>query len=246
MTRRTIVGFSLFGLVVFALAVLTQLPAGIVPSLVHDSAAGTNLRLAAPQGTLWRGSAELSVMQTDFGHLAWQLPPISLLTGSPRLDWALQGSGLNGRVTRKAGAVNATLSGSLDLARLAPILSRYAMTAEGRIGFKDLRIAQAGDAMKLSGQVDWTGGNVDLGIGNWQARQALPALRAEAADASRLLVTLLDEQTNTRLPAGEIELLDDGWVKLGVTGHLAKYFSQSLGNANNPSEIVLSVEERLL
>ncbi len=246
MTRRTIIGFSLFGLFVFALAVLTQLPASIVPNLVHDSAAGTTLRLAAPQGTLWRGSAKVSVMQVDFGRLAWKMSPTSLVTLSPQLEWALQDSGLSGQVTHEAGTVNAALSGSIDIAQLAPILSRYAISAEGRLGFKDFRIAQTGDAISLSGQIDWTGGSVDLGIGDWQGRQVLPALRAEATDASRLRVTLLDTDTSTRIPAGEIELMDDGWVKFGVTGHLADHFGQPLGNATNRSEIVLAVEERLL
>ncbi len=255
MTRRAVLGFSLFGLVVFALALLTRLPASIVTNFLHESTASTTasaLRLTMPQGTLWRGSAQVSVMQTDFGRLAWQVSPTSLVTLSPQLDWALQDSGLSGKVKSEGDTLNADLSGSLDLAQLAPILSRYAIAAEGRISFKDLRIAQSGNMIRLSGQVDWTGGNVDLGIGDWQARQALPALRAEAAeaaeaiDASRLRVTLLDEATNTRLPAGEIELMEDGWVKLGVTGHLAKYFNESFSDARDPSEIVLSVEERLL
>ncbi len=252
MTRRAVLGFSLFGLVVFALALLTRLPASIVTNFLHESTASTTasaLRLTMPQGTLWRGSAQVSVMQTDFGRLAWQVSPTSLVTLSPQLDWALQDSGLRGKVKSEGNTLNADLSGSLDLAQLAPILSRYAIAAEGRISFKDFRIAQSESMVALSGQVDWTGGNVDLGIGDWQARQALPALRAEAAeaiDASRLRVTLLDEVTNTRLPAGEIELMDDGWVKLGVTAHLAKYFNESFSDARDPSEIVLSVEERLL
>ena len=246
MTRRTIIGFSLFGLVVFMLAVVTQLPAGIVTNLARESTAASALRLTAPQGTLWRGSARASIMQTDFGRFAWKVSLISLVTLSPQLDWTLQESGLSGHLERKAGTMNAALSGSLDIAQLAPILSRYAIAAEGRLGFNDFRITQTRDALSLSGRIDWTGGSVDLGIGNWQGRQTLPALRAEAVNTSHLRITLLDVDTNTRLPAGEIELMDDGWVKFGVTGHLADHFGQPLGNATNRSEIVLAVEERLL
>ena len=241
MTRLALFGLVVFGVVVFALVVLARLPASILANFVNDSRAASAVQLTSAQGTLWRGSALASVMQADFGRIAWQVSPLSL-----GLDWQLENSGLSGRLKVKGETVDADLAGSLDLARLAPILSRYDISAEGGIAFNDFRIARFGEKIDIAGQVEWTGGTVDLGVGNWQGRQALPALRAEPSADSRLVVTLLDAQTNTRLPAGEIELMDDGWVKFGVTGHLASYFSQSIGNASDPSEIVLVVEERLL
>ena len=240
-----VLAYVAFGLIVFVLALLVRLPASLVTDLVHDSASGTQVRLTDPRGSLWRGEARLSIMQTDFGRLAWRVSPLSMLIFAPRVDWQLQSSDLSGQI-ELGDALTATVTGSLDTARLAPILSRYAMSAEGQLRFRDLRIERNEQAASLSGQVDWSGGRVDLGLGNWRDQQVLPTLRAVATSSTRLTVTLLDDPSGTYVPAGEIELLAGGWVKLGVTGHLAKYFSQSLGDAENPAEIVLAVEEQLL
>ncbi len=61
-----------------------------------------------------------------------------------------------------------------------------------------------------------------------------------------MLVTLRDEQAGTELLAGEIELLGDGWVKLGATGHLTKRFNPSMVSATDPDAVLVSLEERLL
>ena len=245
MSQRAILAYLCFGLAVFVLVLIVRLPASLVPQFVHASTSDAQLRLTAPQGSLWRGEASIWVMQTDFGRIAWQVSPLSLLTLSPTIDWQLRATSLTGQVNLDDGSFSATLNGSLDLARLAPILSRYAMSAEGELRFEALQVERTEQSASISGQVHWSGGRVELGLGNWQGQQVLPALRARAADSSRLLITLRDDQSGAHVPASEIELLPDGWVKLGVTGHLAKYFSRTLGQANDPSEIVLSVEERL-
>lgn len=245
MTRRAILAYVLTGLAVFVAVVLVRLPANLVTGAVQDAVPRDTLTLTEPQGSLWRGNARVSILRTDFGRLNWRISPFSIAVFAPRASWQFDDSGLSGSLEVDDEQAGASISGFVDLAQLAPILSRYDISAEGRLRFKDVTLEQTGQALSFAGQLDWTGGRVEIGAGSWRGDTLLPALRAVAENNSRLLVTLWDEQADEHLPAGEVELLEDGWVKLGVTGHLAKHFGGSFENVDNPAEIVLAVEEQL-
>lgn len=246
MKRSTVAAYVAFGLLILCLALLIRLPASLVPQLLEERTQVHSVRLANPRGSLWRGAADVSVTDFELGRLNWQLSPLKLLLLSPSVDWQLEDTGLSGRLEQDGASVRIRLSGTLDLARLAPLLSRYAINAEGRLRFDDFQLHAHAQTPSLAGQVRWTGGQVDIRVGGWQASRLLPAMRATVTESSRILVTLSDERVGEYLPAGEIELLGDGWVKLGATGHLAKHFNASMADATDPDAILVSVEHRLL
>lgn len=246
MKPRVIAAYIGFGLFVLCVALLIQLPASLVPRLLQETTQAQSMRLDNAQGSLWRGAADVSLTGIELGRLNWRLAPLPLILLSPRLDWQLEGTGLSGRIERDGESIIASLDGTLDLARLAPLLSRYAIGVEGRLRFDDFRFEAHPQRASLAGQIDWTGGNVDVRIGGWRETRLLPAMRARATESSRMLVTLWDERAGSDLFAGEIEFLGDGWVKLGASGHLTKMFNQSMASASDPDAILVSVEERLL
>ncbi len=227
-------------------ALVLRAPASLLPIITKDSGERYGFRLANAQGTLWNGSADVSVVDAPLGRLAWKLPPLALISLSPALDWQLEGTGLSGRLQARENALRAQLEGTLDLSRLAPILSRYAIGAQGRLRFSEVDLRLDAADTRFTGTIDWTGGLVRLRVGSWQGQQLLPAMRASANDSSRIVVTLPDEQAGSPVLAGEVEFLEDGWVKLGASGHLAEKFNESFANAQDPDAIVLSVEERFL
>lgn len=246
MKRRAIAAYFAFGLFVLCLALLVQLPASLVPRLLQETGQAQSMRLDNPRGSLWRGSADISITGVKLGSLHWRLPPLPLLfLLSPRIHWQLEGTDLSGRIERDGETIVASLAGSLELARLAPLLSRYAIGAEGRLSFDEFRLEAHPQKTSIAGQINWTGGNVDVRVGGWRERRLLPAMRATATESSRMLVTLWDEQAESEALAGEIELLADGWVKLGATGHLMKRFNESMTSATDLEAILVSVEEQL-
>ncbi len=246
MNLRVICAYCAFGLVAFCAALLWQLPASLVPRLLYASPQGQSFQLDSVEGSFWQGTAHLSIDGIHLGSLDWRVPPLPLLGLSPRIDWHLEGSNLSGRITVTQASTITDLEGSLDLVRIAPVLSRYAVHMEGHLRFDDFRLETRAQTASLAGQIEWSGGDVRVRIGDWQERQALPTMRATATEASRMVVTLRDDQTHTHVLAGEIRLLGDGWVKLGATGHLTRRFNPSLATGADPDAILVSVEERIL
>ena len=246
MRRRTIAAYFAFGLLALCIALLAQLPASFVPQMLQDSMQDQAMRLDNARGSLWRGTADVSITGVELGSLRWRLSPLPLLLLSPRINWQLEGTGLSGQIERDGESIIASLAGTLDIARLAPLLSRYAIGVEGRLRFENFRLNVHPQETSLAGQIHWTGGEVDVRVGGWREARLLPAMRATATESSRMLVTLWDERAGSNLLAGEIELLGDGWVKLGATGHLTKRFNESMASATDPDAILVSVEERLL
>lgn len=228
----------------FALAL--QAPASLVPRLLQSSGHVSGLNLVDAQGTLWRGTAGLDIGDARLGRLAWSLSPASLLMLAPRMDWRLQDTGLSGSLQASGETLQARAEGALELSHLTPLLARYAIGAQGRLTLSGVEVHLDGSRVRVGGSIDWSGGRVRLGVGGWQGQEVLPAMHATATDSSRIFVTLWDEPRDSFLPAGEIEFLPDGWVKLGASGHLARRFNQSLGQAEDPDAVVLSVEEQLL
>lgn len=243
--RLRVVVYWVAGLFALLIALAVQAPASLLPKMLPSSEQGRGLALVYPQGTLWKGSAGLETADTRLGRLAWSLSPASLLAFSPAMDWRLEGTRLSGRLQAGAKSMRANAQGALELGHLTPILARYAIRAEGRLKFTDVSIAFDDGEVRVAGRIDWSGGRVSLGIGGWQGQELLPAMQATAIDSSHIVVTLWDGRTNAFLPAGRIEFLPDGWVKLGASGHLAQRFNQSLVQAEDPDAIVLSVEEQL-
>ena len=241
-----IAGYAVLAALALMLALVLQAPASLLSHIAQDASKRYGIALGNAHGTLWNGSANISFAQSPLGELAWTFSPLTLLIFSPAIDWRLEETGLSGRLQPERNALCAQFEGSIDLTHLAPLLLRYAIEVEGRLRFTDVDLRLDREDTKVSGSIDWTGGQVRLGLGSWQGQQLLPAMRASANDSSRIVVTLPDEQTGSPLLAGEVEFLEDGWVRLGASGHLAKKFNESFANAQDPDAIVLSVEERLL
>ncbi len=152
MNRRAIVAYIAFGLIALGFALLAQLPASLAPRLLQDRSDGQSMRLDDARGSLWRGSAEVSITGVRLGSLDWYLSPLSLVLLSPRIDWQLDGTGLSGRIELDEAFFIAQLDGTLDLKRITPLLVRFGMDAEGRLRFDKFQLTSNRREASLAGR----------------------------------------------------------------------------------------------
>lgn len=245
----------LVGILLVLLFVVVFAPAGLLRSLL---APVEGVNLLHPSGTLWHGEAELYLVEHSAGQLQWRFRPAALLGGYLEYQLALTGpdQALDGNVGVSPGSIRLDLEGMLSSRFLNQWLAPYDIGMSGDVTLREVDLlllrkgteaAPAGPNQpglapgEASGTLTWDGGAVNYRLSGQEYRGSLPPLVATLGEG--LEVYIYPEAGQTPLLVAQ--MLDNGFVKIGITRLLTKLLNNPWPGSDIDHEVVLEVEEQL-
>ena len=230
------------GILAFALFCAALAPAGLFAALIERFGGAS---LTATAGTIWSGSGALRLGGQDLGQLRWSFEPATLVQLAPGCTWRLTGESLNlrGRMAFQGNAVELSVQGRVRSAAVNAGLAAYDIRLDGAFDLEGLDATLTADGLRrLEGGGRWTGGAVSYALGGRSHAALLPPMRA-AAQSAPVRARAFAEDGNTLLIQAEI--MDGGYVKIGITRRLLQLLNQSWAGRGADDEIVISVEEAI-
>ncbi len=232
-------------LAIAAVLVAVRAPASLVARAMAQP--DVPVRLLQPRGTIWNGAAALSLHDRLLGDVAWEVRPSALLGLGLAADWRLTTAGgqLVGDVHATQGAIGVTATGKTPGSSLAPLLDPFEIALAGNIELRtvELTIDPSGIPTDARGTVTWTGGDVSYPVGTQQMQQRFPPMTGTFAPTAEDHPSLTVRNSATRDELMIMQVLDDGFVKVGITRAMTELSGQSWPGHGLPSSVVLEVEQ---
>lgn len=249
MIKKTLV-IVLLGFVSYALALLAFMPASFALGIVRTWAAEENLpvQIAAEQGTLWKGSAQLS-HPFFAGTIDWKLQPLKIAFGGQALDLVLQSaeSRLTGNAGYADGAVRITSDLTMNLQVLAPLLSRHRIDIGGELSVSNLQILLNLQSLwpdSASGSAIWSGGPVQYPVGRELSSVIMPpfngSIRQQEQD-----IGLLVKDGERQWEVMYMALTPEGVVEIHIRKHLLDLAEAPWGSGGKPDDVVFKLQQKL-
>lgn len=234
-------------LAAFLVVAVAGAPAGLLARLVHGQT--DQVRLLAPSGGVWDGSADLVVEGRDLGRLHWVLTPASLLQARAGAAVTLSHPDHRARA-RLALSLDGTLhvddlDVTVDEAGLDALLRPYAIEPSGSVAIGPGRLrARDGRLVDADVEAHWSGGAVRYRLGGQTFFADLPPL--EARLAPREGIPTLELVDPTGAPLLDARLRADGWVDLRMRYRMAALAGFPWPDPPAPDVIVLELSEQVL
>ena len=230
------------GILAFALFCAALAPAELLAVLIERLGGAS---LTATAGTLWSGSGALRLQGLGLGRLHWSFEPVTLMQLAPGCTWRLAGDSLDlhGRMAFQGGAIELSARGTVAAAAVNPGLAAYDIRLDGGFDIERLDATVTAEGLeRLDGGGRWSGGAVSYALGGQSHTALLPPMRAEAQSAP-VRAKAFAEAGSTLLM--EAEIMDGGYVKIGITRRLLQLLNQPWAGGGAEDEIVVSVEEAI-
>lgn len=222
--------------------------------LRHAIPSGGGIGLTALSGTLWDGSADLVLGGIEAGRVEWRFTPVTILQGALGYHLALSapGQALSGELRWRPSGIETVLDGTVQGAYVNAWLDRYDIELSGDFGLRSMRLvfprefdpgaAPDGATGSAAGFMTWSGGPVRYRLAGEDFSGALPPLEARFGERLEAVVQAAGNAT----PLLRVELLENGYVRLGMTRLLTRMLNNPWPGADADHEVVLEIEERLL
>ena len=237
-------GLAILGVLAFLTFSALFAPARLLAPVV---AGIPGVSLGATAGTLWTGSGRLRLGGRDRGLITWSFRPITLLKLFPGYAWTLSGEHLElgGTMNLAPGRAALSITGSVDAAPINAWLADYELFLGGDFRLRNLYLHITDNRPDdARGTVGWSGGSVRYLLSQRRRTVELPALEAQLRFADGLAATVFAAGNST--PLLEAELLDSGFVRIGITKLMTKMLNDPWPGGGPDHEVVLAVEEKIL
>lgn len=226
----------LFGIVIFLLVLILQLPAAWVLARF----APNQPYIEHINGSVWQGQAAWRLpSQPVAGTLAWQWRPWTLLWGkvSAKVTVLTGNSQLSGVVGMgKSGWQVQQMQGKLDTATLAPVLPWQLPQAPINIENLTLAYQQELGFTDVAGNLKWAGGLLGYPYQGKIQRIDLPPMQADLTkEQDRAHLALVNNNTE-RL--GDIYLDKDNMLDVQLTQRLLQHMPGYQGSAALDTAVV--------
>jgi hypothetical protein len=245
----------LIGTLLVLLFVSVFAPAGLLRTLL---APVEGVNLLHPSGTLWQGEAELYLAEHAAGLIQWGFRPAALLRGYLEYQLTLTGpdQALDGNVGVSPGSIRLDLEGVLSSRFLNQWLAPYDIGVSGDVTLREvgLLLLRSGNEAaaavpnqpalapgEASGTLTWAGGPVNYRLSGQEYRGSLPPLVATLGEGLEVYIYPDEGQT----PLLVAQMLENGFVKIGVTRLLTKLLNNPWPGSDVDHEVVLEVEEQI-
>jgi len=239
------VRLTLFGILTFVLCAVAFAPASLVRYVVPRDGFVT---IAAPTGTLWRGSGDLGVGGMPVGTVAWSFAPGALLRANLGYDVDVKGDhvALSGWIGAGVSSARGELGGTLDTVLLGDTLARYDLRIPGTIAVERLEIGGAYTARlpQTRGELKWSGGAVDYALSGREHHVTLPPL-VGFVDSSSGQPEISVYQVNDKMPLLLARITQDGLATIGITKQFTKMLGEPWPGSEPDHAVVLEVGEKL-
>lgn len=240
MVRTLIIGAIL--VLAFALAFA---PATLLNGLLP---ADGSMELLQAQGTVWNGSADLSVAGRPAGQVTWSLRPAAIVRATLGYDvsWRGPDHDLTGQLDVGFSATALRLAGDAAAAFANAWLAPYDISISGDLELREIAARlpydfAASGAGTSSGTVTWNGGPIRYRLSGRAFSGRLPPLVAYLGDGLEAVVYPQDGET----PLLRLQVSHDGFVRVGVTQLLTRLAGNPWPGSHADHDVVLEVEEQL-
>lgn len=242
----------LFGVVIFAVCVLIQMPA----SWIVQKYAPNNPYVQQVSGNIWQGSAIITIPithQTNTTNISssvgWQWQPWQLFLGKMAADVTLTSgqTSLSGQLKLGLNSWQANqLSGRISSDTLSSILDWKVPDAPISVNALSLSYQDGKGIVDADGQLTWTGGTMGYPTAGKVFNINLPSMRADISDTKKgeqsfLKADLLDAQSK-RL--GELLMDQNQMLDINLTQRLLEHMPEYNGQAPQDT-VVVSVRQPL-
>lgn len=236
------------GIVTFLLFMVIFAPARIIWRLFEDRVSSPWFSISGIEGTVWRGSANLTGKFLPPGVVEWRINPIDLLPGHLTTHLVLHGSFHKLTATVLADSNDLQIkeiSGFMQADAVNPFIDNYGFQVSGNLDFHDLELHfKANWISQLSGNLQWSGGVVKYTTYRSDQLYELPSLTGELQLESAQLVLDVEDK-DQQLPVLTVQLDQKGWGKVAIKRHLFDLAAQSWPVQGAPDDVVLEVEEKI-
>lgn len=236
------------GFVTFVLFIVLFAPVRIIWQIFGDEYSSPLFSLSRIEGTVWRGSANLTGKFLPPGKVAWQINPIDLMTG--QLITHLH---IDGPFHQLAAAVSlgsnylqiSGFSGFIQADAINPLIDNYGFQVSGNLDLHDLGLHWKDNWIeRLSGKLEWSGGTVKYTTYRSAQYYELPPLTGDLALQSAQ-ATLDIEDKMHQLSVLAVQLDRNGWGKVVLKGRLFDLADQPWPITAAPDDVVMEVEEKI-
>lgn len=235
----------LIGVGTFVVCAIVFAPASLVRFVIPN---GGLLTIAAPTGTLWRGSGDLGIGGTPVGAIDWSFAPGALFTANLGYDLRVRGDhvDLAGRATAGFTSAHAELGGTFDTALVADLLARYDIHLPGAIAVESFDVTSGYRARlpQTRGELKWSGGAVDYSLSGREHHVTLPPL-VGFLDSSSGQPEISVYQVNDKMPLLLARITQDGLATVGITKQFTKMLGEPWPGSEPDHAVVLEVGEKL-
>jgi hypothetical protein len=236
--RRTI----LWGVLLFLGFSVAFAPAGLMRVAFNQI---NGVTLTDPTGTIWHGRGQILLQEQPLGALDWDLRPSKVLSGELSFDFDLVDPGhtITGLASLGIGRTFAVrVSGTVSADLVNRFLAPYDISISGGLSLTGAGLTLAGGApVCASGNIMWSGGPVRYTLSGRTLTRELPPLVAYLGDGAEATVF----EQNGQTPLIRAELMENGFVKIGITKLLTKLLDNPWPGANPDHMVVLEVEEQI-
>ena len=174
--------------------------------------------------------------------------PVTLLKLFPGYAWTLAGEHIDigGGMNLAPGRAAISITGSVDAEAINRWLANYELFMAGEFRLRGLAMQFADNRPDdAGGTVGWSGGHLRYVLAGRPRTVALPPLEARVGFQDGPIATVFAVGDFTT-PLLEAELLDSGFVRIGITKRLTKLLNDPWPGGGPDHEIVLAVEEKIL
>ena len=243
--------YAALGLLVLVLYAVIFAPATLVKQALEANAAVT---LTEVKGSLWRGSANVSIPTLNLGKVSWVFTPMALL--SFELDYFIEmhaaTHNFSGHIRKSSDRIG--INGDLEVQAepINKLRTHYNIQISGTLEAKPMHVIYVDSIEHIDAHLAWTGGPVRYGLSGQMYTQQLPALKGmiDSNEGFPKLRVYLDENVektigNVQIPLILGQLEGNGWIKLGITKSFTKLLNQPWPGSEPDHAVVLEVQEKL-
>ncbi len=231
------------GFVLFIGFVVAFAPAGLLRRAT-DNLPG--LDLTQPSGTIWHGAGQIIVDGRLIGTVRWAFQPLSILRLAPAYNLELEGEGLDliGTIEATTDGTHLEVAGRAEANLFNQYFSTYDLVLSGALSISTLTATLAGGKIThMDGEARWSGGPVRYVLSGRLAATELPPLVAFIKTNQMPTADIFAEGGQT--PLMHVQILESGFVKIGVTKSLTKMLNNPWPGGDPDHAVVLEVEEKI-
>ncbi len=239
--------FSAAAILSFVAFLVMFAPASVAWGLVRDDVnrAVSDLELLAIDGTVWSGDAIVRYREFPPATLTWSLQPTSVLSLQPYIDLQLAGDGLaaNGSGHASRTTANVDLHGGIDASYVNAVSTRYGLTFPGRLAVENLLLTSDHRWLtEASGQINWSGGTVQIDVFQDVQLFTLPPLRGNLSLQGNVLrLDVTDDSGGVMV----IDVKPDGWAVVDIKVRMLAVAGLPYARTASLDDTALVLEEKI-
>ena len=233
------------GIAIFLVTFLALLPASLINLFID---LGDRARFTNVEGSLWSGSAHLTLLGEPFGNVDWSIAPSKFFQLTLGFDLVISNGDqiLSAEIGKGANDQYIKLNGEISTNWINAHLEPYDLNFEGALHIQSTVVYMNSDldCKHAEGKILWTGGMANFRLQNMPFQRELPPLEGTLSEFANQL-TLSASTSNEKTPMLNIRLdARNGWIHLSIMQGLMRIADIPWPFESSDDDVVLELSEQ--